>query len=224
MLSILKRYRAWRVAQDGVWPFIPSTLAALLSTTCILCGRQINVCSIFGNSIVTSNGAVNLICLHCRSGGEYSIREPEEKVQNSLLRSIDFREVVIALGENEFGDAEEAMAPILGLRTGLGKLQSERYDSAFSPKMRETSKDHIYSGDPVYQAVDYVEPITHRYESLMSVGNCGECGATWRNAGEENHSKIKKDGCCFSCKIPNHYQWHMRSTLKEEVERLRMSI
>jgi len=221
MLSILKRYRAWRVVQDGVWPFIPSTLAALLSTTCALCGRRINVCSIFGNSIVTSKGAVNLICLRCRSEGKYSVREPEKKVQNSLLRSIDFREVVIALGEHEFDNVEEAMAPILGLRTGLGKLQSERYESAFSPKMKEATKDHIYSGDPVYQAVDYVEPITHRYGSLISIGNCGECGATWRNAGEEKRSKIKEDGRCFSCEIPNQYQWHMRSTLQEEIERLR---
>jgi hypothetical protein len=218
MLKFLfARFYANKIIQKDLGPLSTSFLRSFQKGICQKCGSKINDCSLLGNSLVTFQNEVKLICCRCRTG--QTIHIPKYSFDR-------FNRNRIIIAFNDFSKDNKIqyrwISILLALRTGYTNFQSGIHKNLFKVKLNNSPKDNfMLKEDILYRAYDYTPPISDEYGEIENVGNCGECGAFWSNQFSNNYLKqIKEKGQCWNCKVPNITQWKLRSTFEEEINRL----
>ena len=192
-------FKANHIASQGRGPFSATLLSALRKNECMRCGQLINDHSLLGNSMVVEKSEIVIVCRKCRGGG----RIPSACNQSfgriylsSLIDQID-RHTCSLSGEKL--DWHEVLMCSRGSYAFLQPVY-HRPAQAFTRNMARRV----------------------RFGELLSISNCGECGAFWSN----DHSRVTagfgelgvdwNQFECWHCRMPHELQWHMRTTKSKE--------
>ena len=189
------------IIQSGFGPFVPSTLKAIQEGKCSNCLSSISDTSIFGNSLIVEDQKVKLICAKCRTG--LGIDLPK-------LSSINRARVIIEMTSLKERFDLNWLQILLGLRLGYAFFQNshKEYEKAFRKNL----------GSEDYYWTDHA-PVNRKYGEIDGLSNCGECGAFWHNDyDKEKLEQTIELGHCWNCKVPNNFQWNMRTSYAKEEE------
>lgn len=190
----LRRLSVKRQLKEGLGPFQPAFLQALLDRECMRCGGHVaEVCAV-SNSVVVERGSVALYCRACR-GVSLKIDDlPDTGLFDAvkLIAALRLHRCAVSGEKLDWFEALHCM------RLGYAYFQSIPIDArrAFR-KPRFFSEGYVQYGVPA------------------SVANCPECGASWRHShlGPKNELPTS---ACGHCGITNNLQWHMRMGYEEE--------
>jgi len=208
-----------RIAREGLGPLIPSTANSFLSGSCTECGQPVSDFTIFGNALVLNeNGILKIECSDCRLGNTLKIEKPQV-----LRGAINKNYILIDLTNRIKRRSISWIEMMMAWYSNYGFLQDERdYDEAYLIKFNNTDKDYLLSEDIFYSAFEYEHPIQSIFGKIEMLRSCGECSAFWSNNYRKNRiPELLKEGKCWSCRIPHQFQWNMRTTLADEIVKLK---
>jgi hypothetical protein len=195
--SLLVRFYASRPAG----PFSRAALAALIRGRCQKCDATIGDNALLGNALVIAPGAVEVLCRHCRGGGDTPDSIPGTRAglrKAALVRELKRRRCVYT------GMRLDWLSAINCLRCGLAYFQ----------KSSELEPSAAFRSDRFW--LPY-------YGNGLLLGNCAECGALWSTEEVESDDAPGAEfvgrwdeAQCWRCGLPHALQWHMRSTAAQE--------
>jgi hypothetical protein len=196
--------------------FSPEFLTSLIKCKCNECGKGLAEPSVFGNGIVINENGIRLQCVHCRTGKSYFRSD-----WNSIgYANVDIFRFILKL--NEFGKRENINwhNVVLALRLNYDYFNVSEINEnrAFTVKRSKTLKDDVYQNDFMYTLTEYEEPKKDLFGNLLALNFCGECkGLFYSQHSYQNLDSLEKNQCCPSCKIPNKFQWNLRTDEQSEL-------
>ena len=192
-------FKANSIASIGIGPFSAMLLRALRRSECMRCGQSINDHGLLGNSMVVEKSQVVILCRGCRGGGSIPAKCKQSfgrVSSSSLIVQLDLHTC------SHSGEALDWHEVLMCSRGSYAFLQPayHRPAEAFTRNMASRV----------------------RFGELLSIGNCGECGAFWPNDHNRFNPEIEELGVdwnqfeCWHCQMPHELQWHMRTTKSAE--------
>jgi hypothetical protein len=187
-----------------IGPFPTETLQALSNNECVRCGGKIGDYSLLANSLVVLPGTIDTVCRRCRGGGEV----PENVYQSfGQLQTFSILWLIRRHRCSRTGKKLRWLEVVNCLRTGYVHFQNA-------------------VGRPA-DAFAFKDSTSTYYGNLLSIGNCGDCGAFW-TSDEYGMVPLSSYGSgkkwnkkeCWHCGLPHSLQWNMRITKEQEEQML----
>lgn len=186
------------IVKQGLEPFSTKTLDALLDGKCSICGSRIKLDSLLGNSLVVDKKEITIKCLKCRTGLDIVIPDHRDV----------FDRIEVLLNMQKFSSTSSINA-LLSLRM----LKNNVDDAPSENTWRRSFSININSND-YYWIWD--KPVAEKY-GILAGNSCGECGAFFKEDLDIYDSEeFIQNGECPRCKLPNKYQWFLRTTFEAE--------
>lgn len=190
------------IIKQGLEPFSTKTLNAILDGKCSICESRIKLDSLLGNSLVVDKKEITIICLKCRTGLDLVIPDHREA----------FNRIEVFFNMEKFSSTTSinALLSLRLLKDNVDDGASENtWRSSFSINI--SSKDHYWIWD---------KPVADKY-GILAGNSCGECGAFFKEDIDIYESEeFIQNGECPRCKLPNKYQWFLRTTFETECAEL----